>query len=88
METVDYETKDAAISFMKNSVKDDKPFFVWYNATLTHVWTHLNEEDKGKTGLGVYADGMVKLDKIVGELTKVLEDLGVDEKYHRYFRNR
>ena len=79
METVDYETKDAAISFMKNSVKDDKPFFVWYNATLTHVWTHLNEEDKGKTGLGIYADGMVKLDKIVGELTKVLEDLGVDE---------
>ncbi len=79
METVDYETKEAAISFMKNSVNDDKPFFVWYNTTLTHVWTHLNEEDEGETGLGVYADGMVKLDKIVGELTKTLEDLGIDE---------
>ncbi len=79
METVDYETKDAAISFMKNSVNDDKPFFVWYNTTLTHVWTHLNEEDEGETGLGVYADGMVKLDKIVGELTKTLEDLGIEE---------
>ncbi len=79
METVDYETKEAAISFMKNSAKDDKPFFVWYNTTLTHVWTHLNEEDEEKTGLGIYADGMVKLDEIVGELTKTLEDLGIDE---------
>jgi len=79
METIDYETKDAAISFMKKSVKDNKPFFVWYNSTLTHVWTHLNEEDEGKTGLGVYADGMVKLDKIVGELTQTLKDLGIEE---------
>ncbi len=79
METVDYETKEAAISFMKNAVNDDKPFFVWYNTTLTHVWTHLNGEDDGETELGVYADGMVKLDKIVGELTKTLEDLGIDE---------
>jgi len=49
------------------------------NTTLTHVWTHLNEEDAGKTGLGVYADGMVKLDKIVGELTKTLKDLGIED---------
>ncbi|WP_191858059.1 arylsulfatase [Hanstruepera ponticola] len=79
METVDYETKDAAIAFMKKSVDDGKPFFTWYNSTLTHVWTHLNEEDEGQTGLGIYADGMVKLDKIVGELTKAVKDLGIEE---------
>ncbi|WP_033956124.1 arylsulfatase [Psychroserpens jangbogonensis] len=79
METVDYETRDAAIAFMKKSVADDKPFFTWYNSTLMHVWTHLEDKDKGTTGLGVYADGMVKLDKIVGELTKTLEDLGIEE---------
>ncbi len=79
METVDYETKEAAISFMKKSAKDDKPFFVWYNTTLTHVWTHLDDKDGGKTGLGIYADGMVKLDKIVGELTKTLKDLKIEE---------
>ena len=79
METVDEETKDAAIAFMKKSVADDKPFFTWYNSTLMHVWTHLTDEQEGKTGLGVYADGMVKLDKIVGELTKTLTDLGIEE---------
>lgn len=79
METIDQETKDAAINFMKNSVKNEEPFFVWYNSTLMHVWTHLTEEEEGKTGLGIYADGMTKLDKIVGELTKTLEDLGIEE---------
>jgi arylsulfatase len=29
--------------------------------------------------LGIYADGMVKLDKIVGELTQTLADLGIEE---------
>jgi arylsulfatase len=79
METVDEETKDAAIAFMRKSHKDGKPFFTWYNSTLMHVWTHLTDEQEGKTGLGVYADGMVKLDKIVGELTKTLTDLGIEE---------
>jgi arylsulfatase A-like enzyme len=79
METVDEETKDAAIAFMKKSHEDGKPFFTWYNSTLMHVWTHLTDEQEGKTGLGVYADGMVKLDKIVGELTKTLTDLGIEE---------
>jgi len=69
METVDQETKAAAIDFMKKSAADDQPFFIWYNSTLMHVWTHLTDDEEGKTGLGVYADGMVKLDKIVGELT-------------------
>lgn len=79
METIDEETKDAAIAFMKRSVKEGKPFFVWYNSTLMHVWTHLTDDEKGKTGLGVYADGMVKLDKIVGDLTQTVEDLGIEE---------
>ena len=79
METIDQETKEAAISFMKESVKKDDPFFVWYNSTLMHVWTHLTDEEDGKTGLGLYADGMVKLDNIVGELTQTLTDLGIEE---------
>jgi len=79
METIDQETKEAAIAFMKKSVKNDDPFFVWYNSTLMHVWTHLTDDELGKTGLGLYADGMVKLDKIVGELTQTLTDLGIEE---------
>jgi len=79
METIDQETKVAAIDFMKKSAKNDDPFFVWYNSTLMHVWTHLTDDELNKTGLGLYADGMTKLDKIVGELTQTLTDLGIED---------
>ncbi|MCV6020733.1 arylsulfatase, partial [Escherichia coli] len=58
METVDQETLDAAMNFMERQVKANKPFFLWYNATRMHIWTHVKEENR-TTGLGEYADGMV-----------------------------
>ena len=79
METVDQETKEAAIAFMKKSVSNQQPFFAWYNSTRMHVWTHLQDKYKEKTGLGLYADGMTELDDIVGELTAVLDELGIEE---------
>ena len=54
METVDEEVTTAALGFMEKAVKDEKPFFVWWNSTRMHIWTHLKEESQGKTGLGGY----------------------------------
>ena len=79
METVDEEVTQAAMKFMENSVKEDKPFFVWWNSTRMHIWTHLKPESEGKTGLGVYADGMVEHDAMVGQLLDKLKELGIDE---------
>lgn len=44
-----------------------------------HVWTHLKPESEGKTGLGVYADGMVEHDAMVGQLLAELKELGVED---------
>ena len=77
METVDEEVTAAALRFMDEAVKDKKPFFVWWNSTRMHIWTHLKPESEGKTGLGVYADGMVEHDAMVGQLLAKLEELGV-----------
>src|SRR5271154_1543355 len=66
METVDDEFTASALKFMEKAHKDGKPFFIWWNATRMHVWTHLKPESVGKTGLGVYADGMVEHDAAVG----------------------
>jgi arylsulfatase len=44
-----------------------------------HVFTHLKEESKGKTGLGIYPDGMVEHDGHVGELLALVDQLGVTE---------
>jgi len=77
METVDEEVTTAALDFMDRAVKADKPFFVWWNSTRMHVWTHLKPESEGKTGLGVYADGMVEHDAMVGQLLDKLDELGI-----------
>jgi arylsulfatase A-like enzyme len=77
METVDEEFLDASLKFIDKAVKDDKPFFVWWNSTRMHIWTHLKKGSVGKTGLGVYPDGMVEHDGHVGRLLKKLDDLGI-----------
>ena len=42
-----------------------------------HIWTRLKPESDGKTGLGIYPDGMVEHDGQVGQLLKKLDDLGI-----------
>ncbi len=79
METVDGEFLDASLKFMDAAVKNDKPFFCWFNSTRMHIFTHLKKESQGVTGLGVYSDGMVEHDGHVGQLLKKLDDLGIAE---------
>ncbi len=79
METVDEEVTAGAIQFMGKAVKTNKPFFVWWNSTRMHVFTHLKKESQGRTGYGVYADGMVEHDAMVGQLLGELKKLGVED---------
>ena len=78
METVDEEVTAAALGFMDKAKKDGKPFFVWWNSTRMHIFTHLKPASEGKTGLGVYADGMVEHDAMVGQLLAKLKELGIE----------
>ena len=77
METIDDETLAATLDFIDRSHKAGKPFFAWFNTSRMHIWTHLKAEVEGKTGLGVYPDGMVEHDGHVGRLLKELDDLGI-----------
>ena len=77
METVDEEFLAATLDFIDRANRDKKPFFVWTNSSRMHIWTHLKKASEGKTGLGVYADGMVEHDGQVGQLLKKLDDLGI-----------
>lgn len=79
METVDEEVTREAIRFMEESRREDKPFFLWWNSTRMHIWTRLKAESQGKTGLGIYPDGMVEHDAMVGQLLDKLRDLGLED---------
>jgi arylsulfatase len=77
METVDEEFLDGALKFIDKAHADGKPFFVWWNSTRMHIFTHLKAESEGKTGLGLYPDGMVEHDGHVGKLLDKLDALGI-----------
>lgn len=85
METIDEEVTAKTLDFMQRSKEADKPFFIWWNSTRMHIWTHLKPDSEGKTGLGIYPDGMVEHDGHVGQLLDQLEKLDlVDETIVMY----
>jgi arylsulfatase A-like enzyme len=79
METVDGETLAAAKDFIQRQHSAGKPFFVWWNATRMHFRTHVMPSHRGLSGPtgDEYEDGMVEHDMQVGELLKMLDDLGI-----------
>ncbi len=79
METADEEFLDRTLDFIKRAHKADKPFLAWINTSRMHFYTHLKPESKGKTGFGVYADGMVEHDGHVGELLDLLDALKITD---------
>ena len=79
METIDEEITKASLDYLEKAKKANKPFFLWWNSTRMHIWTHLKKESQGKTGLGVYPDGMVEHDAMVGQLLDKLKELGLED---------
>ncbi len=77
METIDDETTEAAIDFMKRQVDAGKPFFTWMNTTRMHLYTHVRPEMLGRSGISEYFDGMLEHDDDVGKLLKAVDDLGI-----------
>jgi len=82
METVDNETGDACVAFIKKQVAAGTPFFVWMNFTHMHMFTHVTASMAGQSGMpgNEYADGMVEHDKDVGKLLALLDELKVTDK--------
>jgi arylsulfatase A-like enzyme len=77
METVDDEVTAAALEFIEKAHAEGNPFFVWWNSTRMHIFTHLPEEYRDSTGYGIYADGMAQHDKHVGQLLDKIDELGI-----------
>ena len=77
METIDDESMAAAKDFITRQAKAGQPFFCWWNGTRMHFRTHVKEEHIGLSGQDEYGDGMVEHDMHVGELLKLIDDLGL-----------
>jgi arylsulfatase A-like enzyme len=79
METIDDETSDAAIDYMKRQKAAGKPFFCWFNATRMHLRTHVRAEHRGRYqhGDSEYLDGMIEHDETIGKILKALDEMGL-----------
>ena len=76
METIDDETVAAARDFIIRQQKAGVPFFVWWNGTRMHFRTHVRKENRNP-GNDEYTDGMIEHDMQVGQLLKLLDELGI-----------
>ena len=76
METIDEETLAAAKDFIKRQHKAGQPFFCWWNGTRMHFRTHVKKEHR-HPGNDEYTDGMIEHDGHVGELLKLIDELGI-----------
>jgi arylsulfatase len=77
METVDDETSDRAIAWIREQHAAGKPWFCWWNGTRMHFRTHVKEELRGISGQDEYSDGMVEHDMHIGRFLDLLEELGI-----------
>ena len=77
METVDEEFLAASLKFIDKAHKAEKPFFVWFNSTRMHYYTHVKDDTLGLSGQGFYNDGMVEHDGHVGALLAKLDELKI-----------
>ncbi len=77
METVDDETSEAAMRFIRDAHAQGTPFFVWWSGTRMHFRTHVKEELRGISGQDEYADGMVEHDMHIGRFLDLLDELGI-----------
>ena len=80
METVDDHILELTENFMEKAKKDGKPFFVWYNPTRMHVYTHLSPHYKSlmtpENSWSMQEAGMKQFDDLVGAVMKKLDEMG------------
>lgn len=79
METVDDETSDAAIAWIREQHRAGNPWFCWWNGTRMHFRTHVKAEHRGISGQDEYSDGMVEHDMHIGKFLDILDELGIAE---------
>jgi len=85
METIDSEVLAETLKYLDKVGKGEKPFFLWFNSTAIHIWSHPTQKyvqkavDEGRGEEDVVRARMIEHDEQVGAILKKLDELGVAE---------
>jgi arylsulfatase A len=77
--TITKRYADEGISFIKQSVKDKKPFFLYLANSMPHIPLYVSPEFKGKSKRGLYGDVVEEIDYNTGRILHLLKELKVDK---------
>jgi len=75
--TFDDEVLKRSIDWMTDSSRQQKPFFLWFNPSRMHQQIHVSSQWAGKSGHSAYADALLHLDHLVGQLLDSIDSLGI-----------
>jgi arylsulfatase len=82
METVDDDTVENALRFIRDAEAADTPWFVWWSGTRMHFRTHVSDA-KMEQCKAIFAEadeytcGMIEHDMHIGQFLDALDELGI-----------
>jgi len=71
--------EEKASDFIRTSAKSGKPFFLYFPLTAPHNPIAPTEQFLGKSKLNIYADFIMQIDAVVGNILRTLKESGVAE---------
>jgi arylsulfatase len=83
MQTFDGEVLAKSLDFLDRAGKSGKPFFMWFNSTAIHIWSHPQKKyvemavAEGRAEEDVVRAKMLEHDEHVGLILKKLDDMGI-----------
>jgi len=85
METFDAEVLKVSLDWLDKTARSNKPFFLWFNSTAIHIWSHPNPKyvqmavNEGRAEEDVVRARMIEHDEHVGAILKKLQDLNLTD---------
>ncbi|RVW08498.1 arylsulfatase [Prescottella agglutinans] len=66
-------------SFIRTSVAEREPFFLYFNHSMMHMPVIPRREFAGQSGMGDWADSLLELDSDFGTVLDLLDELGISD---------
>jgi arylsulfatase A-like enzyme len=77
--TITQRFASEGMAFISESVKKNKPFFLYLANSMPHIPLFASKDFKGVSEGGLYGDTIEEIDHNVGRILDHLEELGIDE---------
>jgi len=77
--TITRRFTDEGIQFISESVKEEKPFFLYLAHSMPHIPLYVSPEFEGKSERGLYGDVIEEIDFNTGRILDHLKALGIED---------